>query len=121
MKIVDDLDFKMEFTLYSVISILVDAFFDDEKEYRGLINMIEEKTSDEIKEMFPGENALLESLKYLNEDLAVANGKLAMADSKLAIANDKLSITNDKLEKANSTIEELKAEILMLKKQLNAK
>lgn len=32
LKIVEDLDFKMEFTLYSVISILVDAFFDDEKE-----------------------------------------------------------------------------------------
>ena len=64
LKIVKDLDFKMEFTLYSVITILVDAFFDDENEYRRLMDMIEENTSNKTRQRFPSEEAIIESLKY---------------------------------------------------------
>ena len=41
----------MEYTLYSVITIVIDAYFDDENEYRRLINMMDPKTSVESKEL----------------------------------------------------------------------
>ena len=93
LKIVHDLDLKMEKCLYSVITILTDAFFDDEKEYRRLTNMIDNKTSQEVKTLFEAHKATLDSLKWKEEDLA----------------------------EANDTITRLKKENQMLKAQLNSK
>ncbi len=107
LKIVNNINFKMEFTLYSVITILVDAFFDDEKEYRGLIDMIDEKTSNQTRQRFPSEEAIIESLKYAQEDLAIANNDLAIA--------------NADLDEANARIANLEEEIRRLKKHANAK
>ena len=47
LKIVVNLDLQMEYTLYSVITILIDAFFDDEDEFRRLSKMMDENTSQE--------------------------------------------------------------------------
>lgn len=93
LKIVHTLDLKMENCLYSVITVLIDAYIDDEKEYRRLTNMIENNTSPEVEPLFETKKALLENLKWQEEDLA----------------------------EANNTIKRLEKENKMLKAQLNAK
>ena len=107
LKVVDDLDLKMEKCLYSVITILTDAYIDDEKEYRKLTNMIDNKTSQEVKTLFEAHKATLDSLKWKEEDLAEASQNLVEKEEELAEAND--------------TITRLKKENQMLKEQLNAK
>ena len=96
----------MENCLYSVITILIDAYIDDEKTYRRLINMIENNTSPEVEPLYETKKALLESLKWKEEDLTAANKSIAEKDKNLA--------------EANATIDELKREIQILKTQ-NAK
>lgn len=104
VKIVKDLEFKMEYCLYSVITILIDAYFDDENEYRRMINMVEKDTSNETKEAFAEtKKSLMDSIQWTKEDLAIANEKI------------------DKLEAENSRIPELEAEIERLTAKLNGK
>ena len=47
-----NLYFEMAFVLLSVITIVIDAFFDDEGDYRRLINMMGNNTSAEAKHRF---------------------------------------------------------------------
>lgn len=96
----------MENCLYSVITILIDAYIDDEKTYRRLINMIKNNTSPEVEPLYETKKALLKSLKWKEEDLTAANKSIAEKDKNLA--------------EANATINELKREIQILKTQ-NAK
>lgn len=57
--IIDDLDFKMAYCLYSVISIMIDAYLEDKKEYERLINMVNGTTPQECKEAFAETKAYL--------------------------------------------------------------
>lgn len=41
LEIVDDLDLDLESCLYSAITIMIDAFFDDENDYRRLKDMMD--------------------------------------------------------------------------------
>ena len=85
VKIIDDLDFKMGYCLYSVISIMIDAYFDDENEYRRLIDMIDGKTSQDTKEAFAAtKKCFMESLEWAKEDLANTKEDLSMANGKIA-------------------------------------
>ena len=70
INIINDLDLKMEYTLYSVFRVLIDAFFDDENEYRRLIKMIDEKTSQESQVRFASHESTIQSLAYAEENLA---------------------------------------------------
>lgn len=100
LKIVENLDQKMEHCLYSVIYLMIDAYFDDEYEFRRLTEMIKEKTSDESKQLFASHENTMESLKYAQEDLASAK---------------------DDLVKANGRISDLEAEVKRLTEELNSK
>ena len=101
IKIADDLDFKMEYCLYSVISMMLDAYFDDENEYKRLIDLIDKKTSPDTKEAFTAtQKSLMESLEWTKEDLANAQ---------------------DDLKIANGKIEELENEVARLTAELNGK
>ena len=100
LKVLPDLDLKMESCLYSVIIVLIDAFTDNENDYRRLTNMIEDNKTAEVEPLFETKKALIESLKWAEEDLVK---------------------TNKDLEEANETITKLKKENQMLKTQLNAK
>ena len=112
--IANALDFNMEYCLYSVISIMTDAYFDDEREYRRVINMIDGKTSENTKEAFAAtKHSLKESMQWAKEDLATANEKI----TKLEKENSKIP----KLEAENSRIPELEAEIARLTAKLNGK
>ena len=91
LKIVDDLDLQMEYTLYSVLTILIDAFFDDENEYGRLIKMMNESTSQESQMRFASHESTIESLTYAKEDLSIANGKIAELEAEVKRLNDKLN------------------------------
>ena len=133
--IVDDLDLQMEYILYSVITILIDAYFDDEKDYRRLIKMMDINTSQESKKIFAAHENTMESLKYAREDLDRVNGELSKANDELSKANDELSKANDELSKANDELSKsngklsaandeiarLKSEVNRLTNELNAK
>ncbi len=62
---------KLEYTLYSVLYAMIDAYFADEKEYEELINMINNETADEVIGRFETEiisqNKIIELEKELNE------------------------------------------------------
>ena len=83
-EIVDDLDYKMEFVLYSVITLMIDAFFEDENEYLRLSDMIDNNTSNESIVKLASFEELKKSLDYAHEDLAAANEDLAAANDKIA-------------------------------------
>jgi hypothetical protein len=126
--IVADLDLAMEYTLYSVITILLDAFFDDENEYGRLTKMIDEKTSKESKMHFASHESTIKSLAYAEEDLArteddLAHAKddLARTEDDLAHAKDDLARTKDDLAKANGKIADLEEEVKRLTNELNGK
>ncbi len=121
LKIVNDLDLKMECCLYSVITIMIDAYFDDENEYGRLTKMIDEKTSGESRQLFASHENTMESLKYAREDLARTNEDLAKANSDLARTNEDLARTNEDLAVANDRIADLEAEVKRLTDKLNGK
>ena len=135
LEIIDDLDFKMEFVLYSVIILMIDAFFEDKNEYERLNDMVDEKTSPEVIEKLASFEDLLKSLDYANEDLAIvnenlatanedlaaANKDLATANKDLATANEDLAAANEDLAIANHKIANLEAENRKLKEELDAK
>ena len=89
---------KMESTLYSVLYVMVDAYFDDENEYRRVINMLKENTSPESIEKF--------------ESLDIAESKISELEKANSTANGKIN----ELEKENAN---LKDEIRYLKSQAN--
>ena len=107
LKIVEKLDLHMEYTLYSVITVLLDAFFDDEDEYRRLTKMMDDNTSQESQMRFASHESTIESLTYAEEDLAHTKDDLAHA--------------RDDLAKANGKIADLEAEVKRLTDELNGK
>lgn len=107
LKIVEKLDLHMEYTLYSVITVLLDAFFDDEDEYRRLTKMMDDNTSQESQMRFASHESTIESLTYAEEDLAHAR--------------DDLAHVKDDLDKANGKIADLEAEVKRLTDELNGK
>lgn len=114
LEIVDDLDLDLESCLYSAITIMIDAFFDDENDYRRLKDMMDNKTSGESKHISEAHKSTIESLNYALEDLDVANSKLDETNSKLEKTNSDLDIANDK-------IRDLEAEVKRLTEELNSK
>lgn len=97
----NDLDHKMEKCLYSVFSVLIDAFFDDETEYRRLMDMVNGITSEEAIGEFDA------VAKSFMEDLQWAEEKAARSEAKV-----------HELEAKNS---ELEAEVARLTVALNGK
>ena len=82
---------------------MTDAYFDEEKEYQKVINMLKEKTHSETIENF--------------ETVTIYKNKV----SELEKTNNTLEQTNHNLKNANNAanqkISKLKAEIAQLKKQ----
>ena len=119
LKIIDDLELRMEYTLYSVITLMIDAFSDEEKDYQRLKNMIDQETSSAAKEKFASQESILESLKYAQENLKHSNQNLAEAKENLTEAKENLAEANESLAEAKEKIAELEAENAMLKEKLN--
>lgn len=114
LEIVDDLDLDLESCLYSAITIMIDAFFDDENDYRRLKDMMDNKTSGESKHISEAHKSTIESLNYALEDLDETK-------SELDETNSKLDKTNSDLDMANDKIRDLEAEVKRLTEELNSK
>ena len=97
LKIVEKLDLHMEYTLYSVITVLLDAFFDDEDEYRRLTKMMDDNTSQESQMRFASHESTIESLTYAKEDLAHTKDDLAKANGKIADLEAEVKRLTDEL------------------------
>ena len=121
LKIVDDLDLKMEYTLYSVFHVLIDAFFDDENEYRRLTKMIDEKTSQESQVRFASQERTIQSLTYAEENLAHTKEDLANAKEDLTHTKEDLANAKEDLANANDKILRLEAEVKRLTEKLDGK
>ena len=135
LKISTNLDFKMEYILYSIITIMIDAYFDDENKYKELINMMDNNTSKEIKQKFESEEFIYEDVKFMEEnmnnmkkDLTEANNTIQEQNNKIEEKNNTIQEQNDKieekdkkLEKANGKIADLEAEIQILKEKTYGK
>ena len=142
LKSISNLDLKMEYTLYSVIRILIDAYFDDENENRRLKNMIDEKTSSESMELFESHKNTIESLKYAKESLKHTEENLKCTEENLKHTEENLKHTEENLKhteenlkhteenlkhteenlaEANDKIAKLEAENAKLKHQLHGK
>lgn len=76
VKIAGQLSKKLEYTVYSVLCAMVDAFFDDENEYERVILMLNENTSVDTAERFV-------SLEIMQNDLEIAHNDLEAAESRI--------------------------------------
>ncbi len=139
LKVSTKLEFKIEYILYSVITIMIDAYFDDENKYNELINMINDNTSEESKQKFSLEEYLLEDMKYMKEhmeeNLAAAkntiekqnneiekqNSELEKQKYEIEKQNNEIEKQNNEIEKANGKIADLEAENQILKEKVNGK
>ena len=120
VQIVDDLDFNTNLILYSVFIILIDAYFDDEEEYRRYMNMLENNTKKEVIESFSPFEGFRESLEYANErisELEAENSRI----SELEAENSELVAENSRISELEAENSELVAKIVMLENQLNSK
>lgn len=118
-EIIDQLSPKMEFTLYSVLFAMTDAYFDDEHKFEDVIKMLKEKTTSETIEKFE----TLTTFKNKVLELEKTNNTLEKTNNTLEKTNNTLKNRNTTLEReknsATTRISELEAEIADLKKQLS--
>ena len=128
LKIVKDLDFKMEYVLYSVISLMIDVYFDDEKEYVRLSDMMDNGTSSDSIERLASQDFLIESLNDAIENLQIASeqldrtrGELDDAHGELDRTRGELDDAHGELDRAHDRIFTLEQEVLFLKNQLAGK
>ena len=84
LKIVKDLEYTMELTLYSVITMMIDAYFDEEEDYRRLIDMMDEVTSKSSREE-------CESTKRLRGSLEYANGRISRLEAEVRELKEQLN------------------------------
>ena len=83
-KISHTLDSDMEYVLHSVISIMIDAYFDDEEEYQRLINMMNGVTSTQSKEKY-------DSYIRLEETISERDRKIEDLEKEVQFLKNKLN------------------------------
>lgn len=93
VKISKDLDFQLALILYSVITLMIDAYFDDENDYRRLIRMMDNNTSSKVIEGFHPFDGFRESLENANKrisDLEAENSRIPELEARIQELEDKL-------------------------------
>ena len=103
IKISKQISQRMELTLYSVISLMVDAYSTYEKDYQRLINMIKNNTSKESQEEFVTltlANNKIKKLEKKTDTLEKENNNLKKNLNK---ALDKINQLENELKKKNNT------------------
>ena len=70
---------------------MIDAFFDDEDEFRRLTKMMDDNTSQESQVRFASHESTIESLNYAKEDLAKANDKIVVLEEEVKRLTDELN------------------------------
>ena len=111
VKIVDDLDRQMEYVLYSVLNYLIDAFTEDEKEYRRMINMIDKNTSNESVEEFESIKCSRRDLMYFKEELSDTREALSNSEKNLSDTREALSNSEDKIASLEEEVKYLRSQL----------
>ena len=112
---------KLEFVLYSVITAMIDAYFDDEKEFEEMMRMINSETKEEIIEKFETEIISENKIKELEEELENANARANEANARFNEINARADEANARFNEINAENIRLKAKIKELENQLNNK
>jgi len=113
IKISSDLDFRLGLVLYSVIVLMIDAYFDEKNDYERLIGMVNDNTSSEVIEDFHPFDGFRESLEYANKrisDLEVENSRIP-----------ELEAENSKIPELEAENSELEARVKELENQIQGK
>ena len=92
----------MEYILYSIITIMIDAYFDDENKYKELINMMDNNTSKEIKQKFESEEFIYEDVKFMEENMNNMRKDLTEANNTIQEKNN--TIQDQTIQYKNKTI-----------------
>lgn len=74
---------RLEFVLYSVITAMIDAYFDDENEFEELMDMINNETKDEIIEKFETEIISENKIVELEQEIDKANAENIQLKAKI--------------------------------------
>jgi len=123
IKISRNLDFRLELALYSVIVLMIDAYFDEEKNYERLMNMVNDNTSSEVIEDFHPFDGFRESLEYANKrilDLEEENSRIPKLEAEISRIHD-LEVENSKIPDLVAKNSVLEARIKELEDQINGK
>jgi len=110
-KVVSKLSQRMKFTLYSVLHVLTDAFFDDENEFGRVMSMLDKKSDPETVERF-----VTLDLAFKDRDDAFKDRDDAFKDRDEAFRSRDDAL--NEVEIANARISELEKENNELKNQL---
>ena len=121
LKISKNLNFKIERVLYSVIVIMIDAYFDDENKYQELIHMMEKNTTQKTKQEFESQEYFIESLEYAKEDIEILKKQRKEDKKQLEEKNKTIEEKDKTIEEANGKITDLEAEIQILKEKIYGK
>ena len=89
--ITDKISNRMEFTLYSVLNAMIDAYFDDETEYQEMISMLQSNTSQKSMEEFESLNIAKNTISILKKANADAFNRIDNLERDNADARDEIS------------------------------
>ena len=102
---------RLEYTLYSVFSAMIDAYFDNEHEYEELMVLINKETNDEIIGKFETEIISENKIKELEDELVKSNNERDSAYIERDSAYDKISEVNHENMKLKSRIKDLENQL----------
>ena len=104
-KIAKDLDEKMEYVLFNVICTMIDAYFDDEKEYQRLIKMMKTATTEKSVEKFDSEIYFIEAYERTKEAYERTTKEYERTKERF---DNYRKETEEKIAKLTTEIEQLK-------------
>lgn len=102
---------RLEYTLYSVFSAMIDAYFDNEHEYEELMVLINKETNDEIIGKFETEIISENKIKELEDELVKSNNERDSAYIERDSAYDKISEVNHENMQLKSRIKDLENQL----------
>ena len=101
---------KLEYTLYSVICTMIDAYFDDE-EFKELIDMINNETGEDVVGRFETEIISQNKLIELGEKLDVMSAEKDAADAENVRLKAEKDALDNRITQLQDTIKELENQL----------
>ena len=102
---------KLEYTLYSVISTMIDAYFDDDEEFKELIDMINNETGEDVVGRFETEIISQNKLIELGEKLDVMSAEKDAADAENVRLKAEKDALDNRITQLQDTIKELENQL----------
>ena len=102
---------KLEYTLYSVICTMIDAYFDDDEEFKELIDMINNETGEDVVGRFETEIISQNKLIELGEKLDVMSAEKDAADAENVRLKAEKDALDNRITQLQDTIKELENQL----------